>query len=186
MVEEKDIKVEASDSTEIAPIKKRTFPAKKVQPKSEVVQEQAVEVKPLEAKPQYTGLQHSIAYNATPTKKVRKIDWEAERLRDREPVTGIFMFHEIPGGVLEFTYYKYKGDPVERYSLRDGQEYTLPRGVVDHLNNDCSRPIHEHAKDADGRPLMRIGYLEHRCSFRETYGQQIINAQPRVYRVEQY
>ena len=132
----------------------------------------------------YTGLEHSIGYDITPRKTLKKKkDWEKERLRDRTPIRGKFLLHESKNGSLSFTFYKYKGDPVESYTLIDGMEYTLPLGVVKHLNNNCGRPVHEYAEDAHGKKIMRIGYIERRCSFQpsDMYADDEAAPTPRLY-----
>lgn len=95
---------------------------------------------------------------ATPTMRM-------QRDKDREPVKGIFRFHEVPGGQMQFCYKYYKGDEVETFTLVDGEIYTLPLGVAKHLNKNCWYPLHHYAVDADGRSIAKIGQKVRRCSF---------------------
>lgn len=88
-----------------------------------------------------------------------------QRDKDREPVKGIFRFHEVPGGQMQFCYKYYKGDEVETFTLVDGDIYTLPLGVAKHLNKNCWYPLHAYAVDADGRSIAKIGQKVRRCSF---------------------
>ena len=39
------------------------------------------------------------------------------------------------------------------------------REVAQHLNQDVGYPIHAHALDENGKPSMKIGKFERRCSF---------------------
>ena len=87
------------------------------------------------------------------------------RDKDREKVKGIFRFHEVPGGTLEFPFKKYKQDPVEKFKLIDGQQYTLPLGVAKHLNSSGAYPVHEHAMSEDGRNIFKVGKSVRRYSF---------------------
>lgn len=87
------------------------------------------------------------------------------REKDREPVRGIFRFHEVPGGMMSFVYKAYKEDDIERFDLVDGNVYTIPLGVAKHLNKNCWYPIHAYAMDENGRPTMKIGEKVRRCSF---------------------
>jgi hypothetical protein len=87
------------------------------------------------------------------------------RDKDREPVRGKFIFHEVPGGLMSFVYKAYKEDEVERFDLVDGHIYTLPLGVAKHLNKNCWYPVHAHAIDENGAPVMKIGQKVRRCSF---------------------
>lgn len=103
-----------------------------------------------------------------------KVDVEYMRAKDNELVTGRFIYHELPGGCLEFVYRKYKGDPVDKYSLIDGGVYTIPIGVAKHLNTQCAYPQYEYIK---GEPMvhevktfghnmtMQITSWIRRCSF---------------------
>jgi len=96
----------------------------------------------------------------------KKLEYECER--DKTMINGVFHYHERPNGLLEFSFMKYKGDRIEKYSLMDGHQYTLPLAVVNHLNKNCSYPIHQHAVDANGVPIVRIGKMVRRCSFSNT------------------
>jgi hypothetical protein len=96
------------------------------------------------------------------------------RAKDNELVTGIFRYHELPGGALEFVFRKYKGDPVDKYTLIDGQVYTIPLGVAKHLNSNCAYPQYDYIK---GEPnvtqvntfgqnmFMKVTSWVRRCSF---------------------
>ena len=88
-----------------------------------------------------------------------------ERERDHEVVRGIFRFHEVPGGEITFVYKKYKEDEVERFTMRDGEIYSIPLGVAKHLNKDCYHSVHAHAVDEYGKPIAKIGKKVQRCSF---------------------
>lgn len=87
------------------------------------------------------------------------------RERDRETVKGRFKYYDCPGGEMKFAFKKYKQDPIEKYSLVDGQIYVLPIGVIKHLNKDCFYTVHKHAIDKDGRPIQVIGQKIQRCEF---------------------
>lgn len=87
------------------------------------------------------------------------------RDKDRELVKGIFRFYEVPGGRLDFVFRKYKGDPIERYSLVDGQVYSLPLGVAKHLNEGGWYPVHSYKVDEAGTPSMHIGKKVSRVGF---------------------
>ncbi len=88
-----------------------------------------------------------------------------QRERDRQPVRGKFIFHEVPGGSMSFNFKKYKEDDVERFDMVDGEIYTIPLGVAKHLNKNCSYPVHSFTLDDNGRPLQKIGQMVRRCSF---------------------
>lgn len=88
-----------------------------------------------------------------------------QRERDKQPVRGKFIFHEVPGGSVSFNFKKYKEDDVERYDLMDGQIYTLPLGVAKHLNKNCAYPVHSFTLDENGRPMQKVGQMVRRMSF---------------------
>lgn len=103
-----------------------------------------------------------------------KVNLKYLRDKDREMVRGKFIFHECPGGVLEFVFRAYKEDQIERYSLADGQVYSLPLGVARHLNKNCFIPQYsfiQGEKDLNigvgfsGGNTMRITHKVRRCSF---------------------
>ena len=98
-------------------------------------------------------------------KKDLKHDYQYLRAKDREKVRGIFKFYEVPGGSMSFNFRKWKGDPLERYDMIDGQVYTVPLGVARHLNNDCWYPIHAYTKDEHGNTVQGIGKKVKRCGF---------------------
>ena len=67
----------------------------------------------------------------------KKPNLKYQRDKDREKVKGIFRFFECPGSELSFVYKAYKEDDVEddveKFTLIDGEIYTLPLGVAKHL-----------------------------------------------------
>ncbi|HVW99265.1 MAG TPA: hypothetical protein VHA52_02325 [Candidatus Babeliaceae bacterium] len=98
------------------------------------------------------------------------------RDKDRQLVKGIFRFHEVPGGEMEFSFRGHKGDEVISYkgkddginqtpAMKDGQIYTVPLGVAKHLNKNLAYPIHGYAQDENGRPVMKVTQMVRRCSF---------------------
>lgn len=100
------------------------------------------------------------------------------RDKDRELVKGKFIFHEVPGGTMSFSIKIHKEDPVENYTLVDGEMYSLPLGVARHLNRNCWYPIYSHLSGEKGVSAglsaslygssgqsMKIGQKVRRCSF---------------------
>lgn len=94
-----------------------------------------------------------------------KLNLQFQRDKDREPVRGIFRFHELPGGQMDFMFRKYKQDPLEKFTLVDGQVYTIPLGVAKHLNTNCWYPTYSYKNNAAGMPEMGVGEKVRRCSF---------------------
>ena len=95
----------------------------------------------------------------------KKLTLAQMREKDNEMVKGRFVFYEVPGGTLNFSFKKYKGDPIKSYSLKDGEIYTLPRGVAKHLVSSGSYPVHEYMTDERGKPVVRIGRRKRRYGF---------------------
>lgn len=95
----------------------------------------------------------------------RKKILECMKAKDREPVKGIFRFHEVPGGSMSFNYKKYKGEPVERFDLKDGEVYTIPLGVAKHLNKNGWYPVHSYRQNENGASSMMVGKKVRRFSF---------------------
>ena len=134
--------------------------------------------------------QSVIEENSSPDKspKKKKINLKYEREKDRELVKGIFHFYELPGGVLEFVFKKYEGDPVERFSLVDGQVYSIPLGVAKHLNKNGYYPVHEYEVDERGNPSTRIGKKVKRFGFQSLeftdLGEDFLHDASRIVSVE--
>jgi exoribonuclease R len=103
-----------------------------------------------------------------PQSKPNKLTLKMQQEKDREPVKGVFKYHENQGGVLKFSIKLYKEDQVETYELVDGGIYTLPRGVATHLNKNTYYPLYEHsrvAKDVSGIPELKIKHKIFRTGF---------------------
>lgn len=108
-------------------------------------------------------------------KREKSLRYECDK--DREKVKGIFRFFAVPGGVMKFSYRKYKWDKTERYELVDGGVYTLPIGVAKHLNNNCWYPEFDYipgmnvqtaqpvSVGSQNSPMMRIARQTHRTAF---------------------
>ena len=97
---------------------------------------------------------------------------EAERQKKNRTVRGRFMFLEVPQGRTVFPWRAYPGDPVKTYTLVDGEIYTIPICLAEHLNNNCKYAIYEHEmspseaaiKQQLGHPVKVKRYV-HRYSF---------------------
>ena len=85
--------------------------------------------------------------------------------RDEKLVKGRFNYLEVPGGILSFVYKAYKGQPVVRYDLKDGEIYRLPLGVAKHLNNNVGRIEHAYLLDQQGNPSKMTNRRVRRCTF---------------------
>lgn len=92
-----------------------------------------------------------------------KIEWM--RGYHNEMVRGMFKFYEVPGGSMEFDFLEFKGDPVRHYVMKDGEVYTIPRGVAKHLNKNCWYPKYNFEMDKDGKNVQQIGEKVRRCGF---------------------
>lgn len=91
---------------------------------------------------------------------------EYKRGRAKEMVRGKFVNHEAPGGLLSFCYrVPFKGEHPERYDMRCGEIYSVPRAVAKHLNTSGSYPEYSYIEDAQGRPTMKIMKNVRRYSF---------------------
>jgi len=95
-----------------------------------------------------------------------KIQLKELRDKEREMVKGIFRFHEVPNGRMDFMFKKYKQDPIEKFSMIDGQVYTVPLGVARHLNTNVKYPIYTHSRiDEQGNTELVVKEHIRRCSF---------------------
>jgi len=115
----------------------------------------------------YTGLV-KVAQDEAKVKSKPQLTLKQQRERDREPVRGVFKYHENPGGIVKFSIKLYREDPIETYELRDGASYTLPRGVAMHLNKNTSYPEYEHSRvavEASGIPELKVKRKVSRMGF---------------------
>ena len=114
------------------------------------------------------------AKNITPEKKkevAKNLKWQRDK--DREMVKGIFRYHEVPGGGFEFVFKQYKEDDVEKFTMIDGQAYTIPLGVAKHLNNNVWYPQYDYvntegmfsAQSVGGSRVAKITKKVRRVSF---------------------
>lgn len=87
------------------------------------------------------------------------------RQEDAKKVKGVFRCFSPPGGNVEFYFRKYKGDPIEKYTLNDGETYELPLGVVKHLNENCYEEDKAFLLDANGDKIRGAGKKNFRFSF---------------------
>lgn len=107
----------------------------------------------------------SILISPSAKAKKKKVNIDALREKDAQKVRGVFHWLENPGGVFSFVFRQYKGEPVMRYSLKDGETYELPLGVARHLNNNVGRFEHVHLLDKDGKPSQLAKRRIRRVSF---------------------
>jgi len=114
---------------------------------------------------QQTNDPGKVLVGAQKNKVTSKVNLEQLRARDNKKVKGRFNYLEVPGGILEFSYRAYKGDPVMNYSLKDGEIYELPIGVARHLNNNVGRYEHKYLLDAQGKPSTQARIRIRRCIF---------------------
>lgn len=87
-------------------------------------------------------------------KKVSKEEQEKMRKDANKLVKGVFRCHEPRGGSVTLVWREFKGDPVRRYTLYDGQEYEIPKGLAKHLNQNCGYEVHQHILDQNGNPAI--------------------------------
>lgn len=100
-----------------------------------------------------------------PTGKLTSKQLEDMRKRDHQMVKGVFRNMESKGGSVTFSFRKWKEDQVENYTLQDGQVYTLPIMVAEHLRDQCYVQQHTHILDMDGKPMIGRGRKHKRFTF---------------------
>lgn len=99
--------------------------------------------------------------------KVSKETKSLKYMRDkhREPVRGIFRYHECPGGTMKFSFREFKEDEVEEHTMTDGEVYTIPLGVAKHLNKNLWYPEYDYFKDEHTKNTQRVARKVRRVSF---------------------
>ncbi len=99
------------------------------------------------------------------TRKITDEEMRKMREKDNKIVKGMFRCYEPRGGSMTFSFKKYKGDDVLKYTMVDGDTYDIPLMVAKHLNQACYYPRHSHVLDANGKPSVEVGKKVQRCSF---------------------
>ncbi len=90
-----------------------------------------------------------------------KKEWD----KNHTIVKGRFVFKEVPGGTLVFSYVRYQGDPIFRYSLKDGDIVELPYMVAKHLATGCYEEIYTNQVDSAGKPITVASSKRYRTGF---------------------
>lgn len=86
-----------------------------------------------------------------------RMKWEEKRLRYNKPIRGLFKFIESPNGTLPLVWHEFYGDPVRRWELKDGEQYTLPLGAVLQLRRTGYYHGDVWVKGLDGKPAKKQG-----------------------------
>lgn len=92
------------------------------------------------------------------------------RERDCQMVTGVFRSFEPLGSTLEMTAMAYDGEIPTKYTLYDGQTYTIPKYIAKRFENEFQGvgtwyPTHHHILDAAGRPIIGVAKKNRRFGF---------------------
>ena len=118
-------------------------------------------------------------------KKIEAVKEEKKRLnfkylrdKDAQLVTGKFIFHEVPGGAMEFSYKAYKGEQVEKYNFKDNEVYKVPFGIAKHLNTNGWYPIYKDSITTSGAPFTVIAEKKRRFSFQSLEFMDIADLNP--------
>jgi hypothetical protein len=80
---------------------------------------------------------------------------ETQKEKDKELVTGVFIYREHPNGTLRFRFHKYQEDGYPQYELEDGKIYKLPRMVVRHLNQNVHYRKYSHLSSTFNGPNIQ-------------------------------
>lgn len=91
-----------------------------------------------------------------PSKKISRGELEKMRVDANQPVRGVFRCHEPRGGSVTFAWREYKGDPIRRWTLKDGLEYQIPKGLAKHINKNCYYAVHTNILDKNGNPMKDL------------------------------
>jgi hypothetical protein len=107
--------------------------------------------------------------NRTPiaqTDKPKKLNLKQLHEEDNVKVKGKYIFHEVPGGGISFTYRKWPQEQPKNYTFVDGQIQEVPLGVAKHLNKNCWYPQYEFRKGEEGtQDVQSVGQKVRRMSF---------------------
>ena len=107
----------------------------------------------------------ALAIKPENTRKLTSDEMRKMREKDHKIVKGIFRCYEPRGGSFTFNFKKYKGDQVVKYTMVDGETYSVPVMIAKHLNQNCWYPRHSYILDANGNPVVDPSRKVNRCSF---------------------
>jgi hypothetical protein len=91
--------------------------------------------------------------------------WADMRERYNKPYRGHFRFFEQPDGSMPLTWHQFKGDPVRRWTLKDGETYSLPLGAIMQLMDTQYYAGDVWITGLDGKPAKREGKKIQRYAF---------------------
>lgn len=100
-------------------------------------------------------------------KPTKKGDLNIAKLKEsqRTLVKGQFSNLENKGAKFSFVYgSKFKGVPLEKFTLADQEVRYLPLEVAQHLNS-LKYPVYSEVKDHNGNPAYKVTRMEKRVSF---------------------
>lgn len=98
----------------------------------------------------------------------KQVNYEYLKDKGNEKVKGIFQYYERPGDTLEFFFRFFKGQPIEKYSLTDKVEYSIPAILAEYLTTSGQYPIHKHTINEEGKPSQEVGKMVKRYDFIST------------------
>lgn len=91
------------------------------------------------------------AYEPSIREEMRK-----QKKEDSKQVKARFINHVEPGQPITKQYCRYAGDPLQKWVLIPGYEYTLPLGLVKEVNAS-STVIREGLQSVDGKDINKSG-----------------------------
>ena len=112
-----------------------------------------------------------------PSKESVQKKMAEEYEKDHETYTGRFRYLERPGSTLSFRFKKYKQDGFPEYHLTDGHTYTLPRMIVEHLNNKVHYKRYQELKGAGGEDKIYAAVNDGRIKTNQTM--HVVAKEPR-------
>lgn len=100
-------------------------------------------------------------------KKLNQAKLMEQKIIDSKMVRGRFTYHECPRGLLEFVYGKYESK-AKKYELKDGEMYTIPLMVANHINDNIGYKVMAYKKNEEGDTVAAVGETVRRASFART------------------
>lgn len=97
-------------------------------------------------------------------KKLNQAKLLEKKVMDSKMVRGRFTYHECPRGLLEFVYGKYEGQ-AKKYAMKDGEMYTIPLMVANHINEAIGYKVMAYKKNEEGNTVAEVGETVRRASF---------------------
>jgi hypothetical protein len=88
-------------------------------------------------------------------KEETKKKYLAEVKEKTKPIKAKFKNYMPHGADHGMFFKRYASDNVQYWRFKDGETYTIPKGLAEDVNRRCKKSVPTKLKDANGMPIMK-------------------------------